>query len=235
MKIAAILTGKKISSYKNKNKLIIGKKPVFAYPAIMAKKSKEIKKFYVSSDSDFILNYCEKIGYLKIKRPKHLCTPNALHRDALLHALEQINKKKFFPDVIVVLLANAPIIKTSWINDCIKILKKEKTTSAVVPVFKNNDFNPLRAKKIEKKYLKNFIKTKKKISSNRQDLKSSYFLCHNFWVIRTKEIYKNNGQAPWNFMGNKVRPYLVNKSIDIHNEIDYIISKMLVNDLKIKI
>ena len=235
MKIAAILTGKKNSTFKNKNRLLIRGKPVFAYPAVTAKRSKKIQNFYVSSDSNYILNYCKKLDYRIIKRPSSLCGKNSLHRDVLLHALTQLKKNKILPDILVILLANAPIIKTKWIDACINILNKEKKTTAVVPVIQNNDFNPLRAKTINKTYIKNFIKTKKKVSSNRQDLKRSFFLCHNFWVIKTKEIFKNNGQGPWNFMGKKVKPYLIDKSIDIHDKFDYEVAKLLVHELKIKI
>ena len=163
MKIAALLTGKKNSSFKNKNLLLINKKPIFSYPAVMAKNSNLINNYYVSSDSKYILDYCSKLGYTKIKRPKKLSTKNSLHRNVIIHALNFMKKNNFFPDIIVVLLANAPIIKTKWINDCISILKKNKNITSVVPVVENNDNNPLRAKKIQKNYIKNFIKTKKKI------------------------------------------------------------------------
>jgi hypothetical protein len=94
----------------------------------------------------------------------------------------------------------------------------------------NNDHNPLRAKKIKKNILVNFIHSKKKISSNRQQLPKSYFLCHNFWVIRTKEIIKNNGDQPWSFMGKKVAPYIIDKSIDIHTMDDFHLAKIILKN-----
>ena len=45
VKITAILTGKKKSSFKNKNRLLIKSKPIFAYPAKAAKKCKKINNF----------------------------------------------------------------------------------------------------------------------------------------------------------------------------------------------
>lgn len=235
MEIAALLTGKKNSSFKNKNRLIINGKPIFAYPAIIAKKSKIINRFYASSDSNYILNYCHKLNYKRIKRPKNLCAKNSLHKDVLVHAINLMKKEKFFPDIIIVLLANAPVIKKKWIEDCIKILKRNKNLTAVVPVTKNNDYNPLRSKKIKNNLLFNYIKTKKKIPSNRQELENSYFLCHNFWVIKCREIFKDNGQPPWNFMGKKVKPYVIENSIDIHDKFDYELAKIIIDDLKIKI
>ena len=58
MKIAALLTGKKNSSLKNKNTMIINGKPVCFYPAFEATKSKLIDSFFVSSDSNKILDIC---------------------------------------------------------------------------------------------------------------------------------------------------------------------------------
>ena len=111
MKIAAVLTGKKNSSLKNKNLLKINGNPIFSYPAKVAKKSEKINYFLVSSDSSIILNYCHKLGYTKILRPKNLCRDNSLHINVLLHALKFMRRKKIFPEILVVLLANAPIIK----------------------------------------------------------------------------------------------------------------------------
>ena len=130
------------------------------------------------------------------------------------------------------LLANAPIIKAKWIIDCIKIIINNKKVTAAVPVVLNNDQNPYRAKKIKNGYLRNFIKTKKKISSNRQELDKSFFLCHNFWAIRTSAIIKEKGEGPWNFMGEFVRPYLVKNSVDIHTMEDLYLSKILINKIK---
>ena len=220
MKIFAILTGKKNNSFKNKNILKILNQRVFMYPAKIAIKTKEIQKYYASSDSKIILSETKKLGFIPIKRPKNLANNNSKHRDVLLHSLKFIkNESNLIPDAILVLLANSLTIKTEWIKECIKIMKKQNVDS-VVPVVKNNDHHPFRAKKIEKKLLKPFLKIPKKASTNRQDLEPSYFLSHNFWLIKTKCIYENNGFLPWAFMGKKVVGYIVNDSIDIHYESD---------------
>jgi CMP-N-acetylneuraminic acid synthetase len=216
MKITAILTGKKNSSFKNKNIIKILGKRIFMYPAEVAKKSKKINDFYSSSDSSIILEETKKIGFVSIKRPKKLSMSESKHKDVILHALRFIkNKTKEFPDILVILLANSPTIKTSWINNCIEILIKKKAT-AVVPVVKNNDNHPYRAKKIKNGYLRPFMNIAKNVSTNRQNLQSCYFLAHNFWVIKTSNIFLNNGFLPWSFMGKKVVPYIINSSIDIH-------------------
>mgnify|MGYP001484861912 FL=1 len=125
MKIFAILTGKKNSSFKNKNILKILNQRIFMYPAKIAVKTKEIQKYYASSDSKIILSETKKLGFIPIKRPKNLANNNSKHRDVLLHSLKFIKKESnLMPDAILVLLANSLTIKTKWIKECIKIMKK---------------------------------------------------------------------------------------------------------------
>lgn len=232
MKITALLTGKKNSSFKNKNEIKLHNEYIFNYPAKQAKKVKKIDFFYTSSDSKLILNQTRKIGFQSINRPKNLALKDSKHIDVLKHALNIFKKKNQYPDILIVLLANAPIVKAKWIKDCIEIITTNKEITSVVPVQNINDHHPERAKQIKNNFLKNFI-NKKKISSNRQDLSKCFFLCHNFWIIRTDEIYKNNGQLPWGFMGKKVKAYEIKSSIDIHSAMDVEIAKILIKKEKL--
>tara|TARA_Y100000590_G_C15710495_1_gene1010069 strand:- start:1131 stop:1829 length:699 start_codon:yes stop_codon:yes gene_type:complete len=227
--IVAILTGKGGSKLKDKNIIKINGKPCLYYPCSEAKKVKKIKFYFASSEDQKILNYSNKYGYEVIKRPKKFSKRNSLHVDVIKHAIKYINKKNIKPEIVVILLANAPIVYSKWINDCLNILIKNKNASAVVPVLKNNDHHPIRAKQIKNGFLKSHFKIDSSISTNRQDLNNNYFICHNFWVIRTKNIFKNNGQPPWKFLGKNVLPYKVSKSIDIHESEDLIIAQKILN------
>ena len=229
MNVLALLTGRGGSILKNKNILPLLNKPVLAYSCIEAKKIKQIKNYFVSSDDQKILNAANKYGFKIIKRPKKFAKDNSLHRDVILHSIKELKNRNINPDILIVLLANAPIVKAKWIKDCINLISKKKAT-AVVPVIQDNDKHPLRAKKKVGNFLKPFVNTKKRISTNRQDLEESYFLCHNFWVIKTKEIIKNNGYPPWKFMGKKVIPYLVKHSHDIHVKEDIILCKSILKE-----
>jgi len=230
LKIVALLTGKGGSQLKNKNLLKINNKKILEYPCFEAKKIKSINEFYVSSEDDLILKAAKKLDFKEIKRPKKLSQNNSKHIDVLKHSIKYLNKKNIYPDILVVLLANAPTIKSEWIEKSIKILKKNKRITAVVPVQKNNDFHPYRAKKIYKGFLKPFIQLKNKISTNRQDLESNYFLCHNFWTIKTSSIFENKGNSPWTFMGKNCKPLIIKNSIDIHNETDLIVAKYILKN-----
>lgn len=231
MKILALLTGRGGSKLKDKNIIKINGKPCMYFPCKASKAVKQINDFFVSSDDAKILKLGKKYGFETIKRPKKLSKINSKHLDVLKHALQKIKEKRnYTPNIIIVLLANAPIINSKWIKDCINILKMDKNITSAVPVYEDLDHNPLRTKKINNGFLKNFVKSKNNISSNRQELPKNYFLCHNFWVIRSSAILQNNGEQPWSFMGKKTRPYIIKKTIDIHDHSDVVLANYLLKN-----
>ena len=106
-----------------------------------------------------------------------------------------------------------------------KFCIKYKSLETTVPVVKNNDHHPMRAKRIKNRFIRSYFKNNLKISTNRQDLEDNYFICHNFWIIRTKNIFTNDGEPPWRFLGKKVMPYEVPNSIDIHEKEDLLLAE----------
>ena len=161
-------------------------------------------------------------------RPVELATPTAQHVDCIMHALGEIIKDGIEAEILVVLLANNVTVRSNWIDDCVRLMREDETLTAVVPVYKDNDHHPLRAKTLASDgllamYEKDVFGS---VSTNRQDLPPCYFLAHNFWVLRISALKDTlNGQPPWSFMGNRIKPYEVDHSIDIHAPIDILIAE----------
>lgn len=223
MKIVALLTGRGNNTLKDKNVLLVHGKPLLYFPAIMAKRSLYINDFYVSSDDEKILKAGAKLGYKRIVRPAELAMPDSQHVDAILHALKEMKKDGIEPDILVVLLANSATVKTQWIDACIRNILDNPDISASVPVYEEMDDHPYRAKKLDSEgFLATYIDFKgQKVSTNRQDLPKNYFLCHNFWVLNVKKsVYCEGGQPPWLFMGNKIKPLIVQNTFDVHTRED---------------
>jgi len=218
MKIIALLTGRGNNTLPDKNILPVHGKPLLYYPAVAAKSVKEISDFYVSSESEKILHAANKLGYKKIYRPAKYARPDSQHQDVINHALEVIRDDGINPDILVVVLANCATIKSSWIKDCITIFKNDPSITACVPVYKDMDHHPFRAKSVDANgFLSTFFDSNSKsISTNRQDLPKCYFLCHNFWILNYTSIKEGKGQPPWVFMGDKVAPYRISESYDVH-------------------
>ena len=225
MKICCLLTGRGNNTLKDKNILDVLGRPVLYYGANAAAQSGVFDKLYCSSDDDKILNEAGKLGFEAIKRPTELATPNAQHIDCIYHALDVMGAQNYVPDILCVLLANNVTVTSQMIKDCVGIMLNDKENiSAVVPVYNDNDHHPLRCKKLDiNGNLVCYTENTKNISTNRQDLSKCYFLAHNFWVLNvTKVLNREQGDAPWAFLGKSVKPYLVEQSIDIHEPIDLV-------------
>ncbi len=222
-KIAALLTGRGNNTLKDKNVLPVLGKPLLYYPAMAAKTCKLITSFYVSSDDDKILNAAAECGYMPIRRPAELSLPTSQHVDAIVHALGEMKKDGIVPDILVVLLANCGIIKSEWIEESINNLLKNPSLSASVPVLLEMDNHPYRSKRLrEDGCLDTWFDFKgKNVSTNRQDLPMNFVLCQNFWTLNLENsLYSEEGQQPWEFMGNNIKPIVVKESFDVHDEED---------------
>ncbi len=220
MNIVALLTGRGNNTLENKNILPVLGKPLISYPANAAKKIDIINYFYISSDDDQILNVAANLGYKKILRPKSLASSTAKHIDAILHAVEYMKiNDNIIPDILIVFLANSATVKSEWIEKGINDILKDNSISAVVPVYQEQDHHPYRAKRLnENGSLDTFFDFKDiEVSTNRQELEPCYFLGHNFWVLNMKNsLYSENGQKPWTFLGNNIKPIIVNECFDVH-------------------
>lgn len=218
MKIAALLTGRGNNTLKDKNVLPVLGKPLLYYPCKASLDSKYVDSYWVSSDCDKILKEASTLGFRKIKRPEKISQPDSLHIDAISHSLEYMKSNNYNPDIIVVMLANSVTIKHSWIDHCIENLLNDNSITSSSPMYREMDHHPFRAKKINCSGLCEpfFDFRSKVISTNRQDLEPCYFFSHNFWVIRTDTFINNSGQKPWTFMGDKIKPFIVDEAFDVH-------------------
>lgn len=226
MKIVALLTGRGNNTLKDKNVLPVLGKPLLYYPAMAAKSCKLISDFFISSDDTKILNAAVECGYQIIERPHELALPTSQHVDAIRHALVVMKQRGVEPDILVVLLANSGIVKSEWIEESIEHIVRNNEISASVPVLLEMDNHPYRSKRLrEDGCLDTWFDFKgQQVSTNRQDLPMNFVLCHNFWTLNLqKSIYsKEPGQLPWTFMGNNIKPIVVQESFDVHEEEDLI-------------
>ncbi len=229
--ISILITGRGNNTLKDKNVIEVLGCPLLEYGAREGKLVKGVSSYFVSSEDDKILSAAAKVGYEKIVRPEEYAKPSSQHAECLVHALEVMKSHhKVEPDILVVLLANSATIKKEWIEDCIRMLEEDEKATSVVPVQRNNDHHPFRAKKIgDNGYLSTFLDLgREKVSSNRQDLEANFFVCHNFWVLNLKNMAKDLsvGQPPWPFLGNNIVPYEVDYSLDVHHIEDVYLTEM---------
>jgi len=229
--ISVLITGRGNNTLPDKNVIDILGKPLLQYGAIAGKSIKRSQSFFVSSENEKILLAAEECGYQRIQRPEEYSKPDAQHVDCLIHALETMKAEHSVePEILVVILANCATIKAEWIDDCIDLLLENTEATSAIPVQKNNDHHPLRAKRIDESgFLAPFSNTlSQPVSSNRQDLDPNFFVCHNFWVLNLNNMKSDLslGHPPWPFMGDKVIPYEVDYSLDIHHPEDIYLTEL---------
>ncbi len=231
--IVALLTGRGGSSLADKNIIPVLGCPLLAYTAKAAMQNRYIGRYYCSSDCPKILEAAKIEGYSPIQRPPELSKPDSQHVDVLYHGLSFIEKEAP-ADILVVQLANVATIKPEWIDACIEMLIEDPTLSSVVTAHQNQDNHPFRAKRLNKDgLLESFFDNRgKKISSNRQDLDACYFLDHSIWVLRVTKTLKSSplGEPPWNFLGDRVKPFITEGCFDVHTREDIQLTERWLKD-----
>tara|TARA_B100000579_G_C22717780_1_gene797814 strand:- start:120 stop:848 length:729 start_codon:yes stop_codon:yes gene_type:complete len=206
--IAIVLGRKNSKGLKNKNIRKIHSKPMFLHVIDEAKKVKNIKSIYVSTDSKYILSKAEQRGCNLIRRPKFLSSDKALLSDAIYHAVKICKKKENDIKNFLILLCNSICFDYKMINQAIKIINKNKQIDTVTTVSKFNMFSPVRTMKIKKNKLFNFIPNKqlKKItnlSGDRDKSTDAYFCTHSFTLSKKRVFHKpKKNLMPFQWMGN---------------------------------
>lgn len=217
--ICALMIGRAGSSgFPGKNvKKVLGR-ALCEYPLIAAKKSKFVRKIFVSTDCSKIKKISKRYGAEILKRPKRLTSNKALGEDVYKFAFQQIKKKlaeesKTKINLLILLMANAPTINSSLIDKGVKILKKNKSADSAVTTSIYNMWSPLRARKLTKnKTLTPFVPFKvfgnpKTLNCDRDSQGDVFYADMSASIVRPK-CFNNmkNNLLPQKWMGKKIMP-----------------------------
>ena len=159
-----------------KNIALVNNIPLIAYTIVEAKKSNYISDLVVSSNDDEIRKVSVQYGAeAPFKRPDNLSGDTAKPVECDLHATKFMEKKNNMKyDYVVELLCTNPF-KTSFdIDEAMKMQIKSDADS-VIGVMRLDDHHPIRIKKIENGYIKNFCFDEIP-ESRRQDLKPDAYI-----------------------------------------------------------
>ena len=203
-----------------KNVLDLCGKPLIAHTIEAGLKSNYIDKVVVSSDDEEILEISKKFGAETIKRPDELASDTATTFDAIKHTIENFERY----DYIVLLQPTSPLRNEKHIDEAIELLE-EKKANAIISVceMEHSPFwsNTLLDDGSMKGFLKDEILNKRS-----QDLEKYYRLNGAIYICKTDKLLEEK-----TFMlKNKIYAYKMSRkfSIDIDEEIDFIITKTLI-------
>ena len=152
LKVLAIIPARGGSKrLKNKNILLLNKKPLIAYTIEAAKKVNYIDKVLVSTDSEKIAQVAKKYGAeVPFLRPKNISGDKTSDYPVLAHAIKYMAEKEGFQaDIIVFLRPTVPLREKGLVRGCIETLVKGKGDS-VRSVRNVGRFHPYWMLKIDK-------------------------------------------------------------------------------------
>ena len=204
-----------------KNILDLCGKPLISWSIEAALKSKYISKVVVSSDDEEILNISSNFGADIIKRPYELANDTATTFDTIKHTID--NSENY--DYIVLLQPTSPLRNENQIDEAIELLE-EKQADAIVSVCEM-DHSPLWSNTLPKDgNMKNFLRDEV-LNKRSQDLEKYYRLNGAVYICKTDKLLENKSF----FLKDNIFAYIMDRksSIDIDEEIDFEIAKVLIN------
>ena len=213
--IALILCRGNSKGIKNKNIKSFSGKPLMYWTIKSLKESKIIKRIYISSDSNKILNYAEKQKIITIKRPKSLATSRSQSEKAIEHAIKVIDTDY---EYIVFPQVTCPLRPKNIFDKALNYFLKNKLDS----LFSSNIPSKIFLwEKLKKKIIPKFDINKRKM---RQDIKNIYSENGSFYIFKKKGF--NNFK---NRLFGKIGTFVIDKkySYDIDEEIDFQINNIV--------
>ena len=204
-----------------KNVLDLCGKPLIAYSIEAALKSKYIDKLIVSSDDDEILEISKKYGANIIKRPPELGTDTTTTFDTIKHVVDNLD----IYDYVILLQATSPLRNQIHIDESIQLLELKKA-DAIVSVCEM-DHSPLWSNTLDSTLSMNGFLKDEVLNKRSQDLEKYYRLNGAIYICKTDKLLEEESFL----LKENIFAYKMNRenSIDIDEEIDFIIAKELIN------
>lgn len=214
-----------------KNIKMIDGKPLIAYSIEQAKKSKYIDKIIVSTDSKKIASIAEHYGAgVPFLRPKRLAADKTSSIDVILHAINFMEKKKEFFDILILLEPTSPLRDTKDINSALKMLLKNKNAESIVGICKVESAHPDFLVKLDRGFLKPYLNTRFK-PTRRQDLSELYFFEGSLYISYIESLKTHR-----TFYHRRTLSYIVKKwkSFELDDNTDFHIIESLLKAKKRK-
>ncbi len=227
MKILTIIPARKGSKgVRGKNKKILCGKPLIEYTFEFANELSEKYDVFLSTDDEEIIRLSEDFKILNNGlRPDDLASDSALTIDVIKHEISILEKKGSIYDAVLLLQPTCPLRS---FNDFKKIenLFFANPKKSVVSVKNVDGYHPLRMKKIEGNNLVNYIDQGFEDMRPRQQLPDVYIRNGSIYLTPINEIMQNNS-----LVTNPCTPFIMSEkySVNIDNEIDFLVAKFLIS------
>ena len=225
MKIISIIPargGSKRIFRKNLKKL--DAKPLITYTINEALKLKKINEVIVSTDDNEIAKISKELGANVILRPKELAEDDSPVIKAVIHVMEQLKEKYDQSTLIILLQPTSPLRTKDDIEKCIDLFFNNECESvlSICELSHPPEWN-LKIKRGFLKPLHGYINFEKRT----QDCEKVFIANGAIFIATLETLQRYNS-----FLTKKTIPYVmpIERSIDIDNEIDFILAELLMKN-----
>jgi len=208
--IVALVLGRGGSvGFPGKNTYKVVGRPMMEYPILAAQNSKYIDEIYVSTDSEEIAEIGKRNGASIIERPEYLCTKEALHQDAMVHAYKYVRDLGKDIEFVVLLQCNGPFVLSKYIDEGIEVLRQRKNYDSAVTVSKYNMYSPTRARRVDADgTIHNFVPFETFLDSSKiscdKDSQGDVYYADGMFIVRPHCLdHIEDGMLPYKWMGKK--------------------------------
>lgn len=112
-----------------KNLALLGGRPLISYTIRQALAASSVQRVVVSTDDDEIAGVAVLEGAEVVQRPEEISGDTASSESALLHALEELQKEGYVPDLVTFLQATSPLRRPGDIDHAVARLVQENADS----------------------------------------------------------------------------------------------------------
>ena len=153
--MCALMIGRKGSvGFPGKNIFPVLGRPLASYPLLAAKSSFNVKRTFVSTDCQDIMEIAKEYDAELIERPSKLASKEALGEDVFVHGYYEIKrilkKQDLDVELVVLLFANGATLTGELIDKGVAILRQDESFDSAVTTSVYNMWSPLRARKLRK-------------------------------------------------------------------------------------
>ncbi len=219
MKTIAIIPARSGSqSLPDKNIISLNGKPMLAWSIEHALQCPEIDRVIVSTDSQIYASIAESFGAeVPFIRPAHLAGNFSTDYEVFYHALKELNKQDYQPELIVHLRPTTPIRKVTDISEMINLLSCNENWDSIRSVVKSPEtpYKMWLIKDGELKPTSRLSEIEEPFNSPRQILPTTYLQNASIDVTRYTTIMGLHSMT-----GNHIGAYVMNNFIDIDEASD---------------
>lgn len=210
---------------KNKNIREINGKPLIYYSLKLLKESNYIDDYIISTDSNNIIKIIEEYDFkAEFKRPNYLALDKVSRIQVIKHAVKWMARKEKIYNIIVDIGVATPLKTVYDMDKCIELLVDTRASNilTVTPSARNPYYNMVEVINDKVRKVKDIGLLK-----DRRDAPSVYDMNDGFNVWQYEVLFSDSSQ-----FNNKTKLYVMprERSVDIDEEIDFIIAETLMKE-----